>query len=364
MIHCRVQFARDGFALDVDFQADAPVTGVFGASGAGKSTLINLVAGLQRPDRGSIALDGRSVFDRARSIDVPAHRRRIAVVFQEHRLLPHYSVKGNLLYGARGRSSLGPIADLLELGPLLERRVWQLSGGERQRVALGRALLAEPRLLLLDEPLASLDGRLKRQIIPYLQRIRDAAAAPMLYVSHDLTELLQLTDRLLVLDRGRLAGHGRYADLVHDEAVLEVVHDRGMSNLLPARVLEHHAGDGLSVLAIGPGGAGARRLVAPLAAAPPGAAVTLSVQPWDIALATAPIEAISIQNQLRGTVTRSSSHQRRVLVEVDIGEPIIVEVSRRAAAALDVEAGRPIICLIKSNAIRYAGAGAGVGWTP
>ncbi|MCI0362237.1 MAG: molybdenum ABC transporter ATP-binding protein [Phycisphaerales bacterium] len=359
MISASINFARPQFSLDVRFEANARVTGVFGPSGAGKTTLINLIAGLERPDAGSIALNRQTLFDSALGIDTPAHRRHLGMVFQEHRLFPHYSVKGNLLYGSRpGGEELNRIAAILELQPLLQRRVHQLSGGERQRVALGRALLSNPQLLLLDEPLISLDLRLRQQIIPYLKRVRDTLALPMLYVSHDLAEILQLTDQLLVLENGRVAGHGRYADLVHDDAVLAVVHDRGMRNVLAARVHSHVHGDGISILEIGPQHEPplSSQLVAPLTSAAPGASVTVSILPWDIALAADIVREVSIQNQIHGMVTRCTAHERSMLVEIDIGLPVIAEISRRSAASLNIQVGRPIVCLIKSHAIQYLDA--------
>lgn len=357
MIRVWVSLDRRDFALNVEFEADSHVIGVFGPSGAGKSTLINLIAGLQRPDRGSIVIGGETLFDSMRGIDVPTHRRRIGVVFQEHRLFPHLSVRSNLLYGRPRQSSRSDgefrhIVELLEIGALLDRRVTELSGGERQRVAVGRALISQPRMLLLDEPLASLDQRLKQQIMPYLQRVRDASSVPMLYVSHDLTEILQLTDRLIVLERGALVAHGRYTDLVHEDAVLAVVHDRGMGNVVSAHVVRHEPHEGISVLRIGSQDEPSGQLVVPLCDAPPGASVMISVQPWDIALSNNAIHAVSIQNQIRGTVTRCTLHERSAIVQVDIGTPLIVEISRRSAAALAIAVNQPIVCLIKSNAIR------------
>ncbi len=358
MIQANVHLGRGGFSLDVDLDIDSHITGLFGPSGAGKSTLINLIAGLDRPDHGRIELDAETLFDGTLSIDVPPHRRGVGVVFQEHRLFPHLSVKANLLYGRprdeRQRTNeFRQVIDLLELGGLLRRRISQISGGERQRVALGRALVSQPRLLLLDEPLASLDQRLKQQIIPYLQRVRDVYATPMLYVSHDLTEILQLTDRLIVLEQGRVVGQGRYVDLVHDAAVIEVVHDRGMRNVLTASVVQHKPTDGVSVLQLGNTNDPSRRLIIPLCAGPPGIDVTITIYPWDIALASEPVHNVSIQNQIRGTVTRCTLLERSAMVEVDVGAPLIVEVSRRSAQALNLAEGRPIMCLIKSNAIRH-----------
>jgi molybdate transport system ATP-binding protein len=229
VIEARIRFRRDGFLLAADLGIDARITGIFGHSGAGKSTLLHLVAGLLRPDAGRIAVDGQALFDDRARIDLPAHRRGIGMVFQDGRLFPHYSVEGNLRYGERlaTRPGLGfdRVVDLLELRPLLPRSPTRISGGERQRVALGRALLTAPRLLLFDEPLAALDRGLKRQILPFLRQVRDHAGIPMLYVSHDLREILQLTDRLVLLDHGAVAGQGLIADLEADAATAPLLHD-------------------------------------------------------------------------------------------------------------------------------------------
>jgi len=323
--------------------------------------LINLIAGLERPDRGVIDINGTTLFDSSRTFNVPVHRRRIGVVFQEHRLFPHMTVKRNLLYGSRlrqetdGAGDFDRIVEMLELGGLLDRRIGRLSGGECQRVALGRALCCRPGLLLFDEPLASLDRRLKQQIIPFLRRVRDASALPMFYVSHDIAEILQLTDRLVVLERGALVGQGPYADLVHDSSVLDVVHDRGMLNILKARVVEHRPADGLSVLRVGTQIEPRVPWTVPACSAAPGTDVMISVQPWDVAFSTEVLGSVSIQNQIPGVVIRCTVHQSRAVVEVDIGAPLIVEVSRRSVDALNLQPGRPIVCLIKSNAVRHLG---------
>ncbi len=359
MIHASVQFERQGFTLDVSVETDSHAFGLFGPSGAGKSTLISILAGLERPARGTIVIDGQTVFDSSAGIDVPPHRRRVGVVFQEHRLFPHLSVEGNLRYGAaRGATSeheLRSIVELLELGPLLARRTHQLSGGERQRVALGRALASRPRALLMDEPLASLDERLKSQIAPYLQRIRDAATMPMLYVSHDLSEILRLTDVLAFIDRGRIVGQGRYLDVVHENAAYELVHDRGLQSVFSAAVVSDSEENGETVLQLGPVDDPSRRLIMPRCGAPRGEVVTVSVRPWDIALASEPVHEVSIQNQVRGTVTRCSTHSGGVLVEIDAGVSLIAEISARSAEALAVGPGRGVVCLIKSRAVRVIG---------
>lgn len=205
------------FALRAVFESGGPVTGLFGSSGAGKTTLVNLIAGLAPPDGGSIAVDGEVLDDTASRRHVPAHRRRIGYVFQDARLFPHLDVQGNLDYGRRmnglrrDEAHAARTLDMLDIGELKKRRVAQLSGGERQRVALGRALLARPRLLLLDEPMASLDEQRKAEILPYLIRLRDSTGVPMVYVSHDAGEMRQLATDVVLLERGRVAGCGTIA---------------------------------------------------------------------------------------------------------------------------------------------------------
>jgi molybdate transport system ATP-binding protein len=202
------------FTLEAAFTSEGRVTGLFGASGAGKTSLINIIAGLLRPDRGSIVIDGDVLDDAAARVHIPAHRRRIGYVFQDARLFPHLDVRQNLDYGRRmNRLTDDPaqrarVTDLLDIGGLLDRRPGQLSGGERQRVALGRALLSKPRLLLLDEPLGSLDEGRKVEILPYLVRLRDEANVPMVYVSHDAAEMRQLATQIVMLRQGQVTAFG------------------------------------------------------------------------------------------------------------------------------------------------------------
>ena len=202
------------FSLEATFESQGRVTGLFGASGAGKTSLINMIAGLLRPDRGSIALDGETLDDTTARVHVAPHRRRIGYVFQDARLFPHLNVRQNLDYGRRmNRLAEDPtqhkrITDLLDIGNLLDRRPGQLSGGERQRVALGRSLLSKPRLLLMDEPLGSLDEGRKVEILPYLVRLRDEAGIPMVYVSHDAAELRQVATQIVMLRGGRVTALG------------------------------------------------------------------------------------------------------------------------------------------------------------
>ena len=214
MLTVEVEKTLGEFSIKARFASEGGVTALYGASGAGKTSLVNMIAGLLRPDRGRIVLDGEVLFDDAARTEAPAWRRRIGYVFQEGRLFPHLSVKRNLDYGrwmgghAADPAAFGHVVDLLDIGHLLDRRPGKLSGGERQRVAVGRTLLMRPRLLLLDEPLASLDAKRKAEILPYLQRLRDEAKVPMIYVSHDAAEVKRIATRVVRLDGGRVISTG------------------------------------------------------------------------------------------------------------------------------------------------------------
>jgi molybdate transport system ATP-binding protein len=214
MLAVEVEKRLSDFFLSASFQTPGGAAGLFGPSGAGKTTLINMIAGLIAPDRGRIVLDDLTLFDSAKAIDVPVHRRRIGYVFQEGRLFPHFTVAANLDYGRRMHGLLRDgaeferIVSMLDIGNLLDRRPAKLSGGERQRIAIGRALLMRPRLLLLDEPLASLDEARKREILPYLEKLRDEARVPMVYVSHNAAELARLARSIVWLDAGQVISIG------------------------------------------------------------------------------------------------------------------------------------------------------------
>ena len=214
MLRVDIQKRLGEFTLQAAFESEGRVTGLFGASGSGKTSLVNMIAGLLLPDRGSIMIDGETVDDVEKRVHVPVHRRRIGYVFQDARLFPHLDVRQNLDYGRRMNhladdpAQLKRITDLLDIGNLLDRRPGKLSGGERQRVALGRALLSKPRLLLLDEPLGALDEDRRAEILPYLVRLRDEARIPMVYVSHDAAEMRQLATQIVLLKRGRVSSFG------------------------------------------------------------------------------------------------------------------------------------------------------------
>ena len=356
MIEFDLQHVQGAFRLDARLQSDARVIGLFGPSGAGKSTLLNILAGGISPDRGRIVINGRCLLDTERRLDTPMHRRRIGVVYQEGRLFPHLSVKGNLGYGMRltppalRRLRLEDVVALLELGPLLEQRPGQLSGGERQRVALGRALLTSPELLLLDEPMASLDERLKAQILPFLRRVKEETAIPMVYVSHAIGEVLALTQQIAVMQDGAILASGDYQEILVSEHVLPLAQSLGIENLLPVRIRRHHAALGYSE-----GDCCGHPLVLPLADAPVGAEVTVVVQAANLSLARGAVVGTTIQNQVRGLVTQVRLVEHRALVSLDIGTSLVVEVSAKSVQDLAIAPGQEVHCLIKTQSLRYLG---------
>jgi molybdate transport system ATP-binding protein len=214
MLRVDVSKRLGDFTVEAAFASEGRVTGLFGTSGAGKTSLINMIAGLLRPDRGIIAIDGETLDDTSARTHVAVYRRRIGYVFQDARLFPHLDVRDNLDYGRRmnrlteNGAQWRRVTELLDIGDLLDRRPGKLSGGERQRVALGRALLSQPRLLLMDEPLGSLDEERKEEILPYLVRLRDEGGIPMVYVSHDPSEMRKLATQIAIIKRGRVTAFG------------------------------------------------------------------------------------------------------------------------------------------------------------
>jgi len=352
---------RGPFLFMADGRLGKETTGVFGPSGAGKTMLLHLIAGIDTPDDGYLRVNGEWLYNRELGIQVPQQKRGIGVVFQEGRLFPHMDVRGNLRFGERLKRAsqrtfrFDEILDLLELEPLLAKRPWQLSGGEAQRVALGRALLSSPRLLLLDEPLAALDRGLKIRILPFLRRIEERLHLPMIHVSHDLGELLQLTGSLVVLQAGKVVAQGAFLDLVQDASVLGLIHDLGLLNVVSLKILDRHPEEGIAELAPLPArdGGEAPTWIGPLPATDPDAPLYAALRPEDIALVRRPVEDISIQNQIKCTIRNIMLFRSRALCLVDAGVPLLVEVTPHAIHELHLATGQELHCLFKAQAINY-----------
>ncbi len=344
--------------MDMAFEVPTPgVTVLFGPSGAGKSTIIVAGAGLLRPDECRIVVDGQVLADTATGIWLPPERRRIGLVFQDARLFPHMSVATNLRFGMR-RAAPGPVrfdevVELLGIGALLPRRPHTLSGGERQRVAIGRALLAQPHLLLMDEPLAALDAARKGEIMPYLTRLKTALKLPIIYVTHSLDEVTQLADSLVLIEAGRVVGCGSLSEMVA-RADLPLAQRDEAGALLLCRVTEHDAARELSLLE-----GGGAALWVPLLDAPLGAERRLRIPAREVILAGKPPEAISVHNIIPGTVRRIAGQAARGSVLVEIALPdgaLLSRVTSDAIVRLALAPGQPVLALIKSTSIEVLGS--------
>ena len=344
--------------MDIAFEVPTPgVTVLFGPSGSGKSTIISAASGLLRPDACRIVVDGKVLADTASGIWLPPERRRMGLVFQDARLFPHMSVATNLRFGLR-RAAPGPVqfnevVDLLGIGALLARRPHTLSGGERQRVAIGRALLAQPHLLLMDEPLASLDSARKSEIMPYLTRLKTALNLPIVYVTHALDEVAQLADSMVLIEAGRVIGSGPLPEIAaRTDMPLAQRDDAGA--LLLCSVAEHDARRELSRLE-----GGGATLWVPLLDAPVGSKRRLRIPAREVILAGKPPDAISLHNIVPGRVRRMTADAARRSVLVEIALPsgaLISRVTPDAIVRLDLAADRPVLALIKSTSIEVLGS--------
>ncbi len=348
----RHRFSNIG--LDLAFTVPTPgLTALFGPSGAGKSTVIAAVAGLLRPDHCRIVLDGVVLADTDAGIWVPPEARRAGLVFQDARLFPHMSVETNLRYGLRRAAPGGPIrfddvVALLGIAPLLGRRPHTLSGGERQRVAIGRALLSQPRLLLMDEPLASLDAPRKAEILPYLAGIQAALRLPILYVTHAMEEVARLADAVVLIEAGSVLAAGDLMTMT-SRADLPLARRDDAASVLPGRTIAHDPARQLSRIE-----AGGAELLVPLLDAPPGSPVRVRIPAREVILAREAPSAISVHNIVPGTVRAVTEDATRhaALVEIALSEgTFLARVTPDAVTRLELAPGAPVLALIKSVAI-------------
>lgn len=353
-----IRHSFKGFDLDVSFDAPPGVTVLFGPSGSGKTTLVNAVAGLLRPDRGRIAAGDWVLVDTDTGHFLPPHRRRLGYVFQEGRLFPHLTVRQNLNYGrwfapreAR-TESMARVVEMLGIGPLLDRRPGALSGGEKQRVAIGRALLAGPKLILADEPLAALDEARKAEILPYFERLRDEVTVPILYVSHSSAEVARLATTVVALKAGKVAAFGPPAQVLGDVAAVGA---RGAASILAARVVAHHA-DGLSELATAGG-----PLWLPRVADATGAVLRVRIAAQDVILSRARPAGLSALNILAGTITDIRlGDGPGALVSLAVGDDrLTARITRRSVEAMGLAPGQSCHAVIKTVAVAPDDVGTG-----
>lgn len=343
------------FSLEAAFTSDGGVTALFGRSGSGKTSIVRIIAGLTRPNHGHVSFDDTVLADSDRQIFVPHHRRRFGYVFQEARLFPHLSVRQNLNYGRwfapkseRGESFDG-VVDLLGIGALLDRRPAKLSGGEKQRVAIGRALLSSPRLLLMDEPLAALDEARKAEILPYLERLRDETKIPIIYVSHSIAEVARLANRVVVMRDGKIETIGAAVDIFSRLSGPLAADRREAGVLLEGRVEaiddRHH----LTVIALK-----TAKLFVPGQAAV-GKTVRIHIPARDVMLATTRPEGLSALNILDGKVLGiGTAADGTTEIKVDCGGDIVTaRITQFSAERLGLRIGLPIHAVIKTVALEH-----------
>ncbi|HFZ8993643.1 TPA: molybdenum ABC transporter ATP-binding protein ModC [Citrobacter freundii] len=325
------------------------ITAIFGVSGAGKTSLINAISGLTRPQKGRIVLNDRVLNDAEKGICLSPEKRRIGYVFQDARLFPHYRVRGNLRYGM-AKSMTGQfdkLVELLGIGELLDRLPDRLSGGEKQRVAIGRALLTAPELLLLDEPLASLDIPRKRELLPYLQRLAREINIPMLYVSHSLDEILHLADNVMVLENGRVKASGALEEVWGSSVMHPWLPKEQQSSILKVHVLEHHPRYAMTALALGDQHLWVNKQELPLQTA-----LRIRIQASDVSLVLQPPQQSSIRNILRAQVKSCYEDDGQVEVQLEVaGKTLWARISAWARDELQIQPGLWLYAQIKSVSI-------------
>jgi molybdate transport system ATP-binding protein len=349
-----VQLRHDfgGFAIDAAFGVAKPgITALFGPSGSGKTTIVNAIAGLLKPRQGRIVIGDKIVLDSAARVFVPPRMRRIGYVFQDGRLFPHMNVESNLRFGWRrsatraDEAEFARIVSLLGLESLLARRPLKLSGGEKSRVALGRALLSSPLMLLLDEPLAALDGARKAEIMPYLEKMRDEARLPMLYVSHSLDEVARLADDVIVLREGRVVAKGAVFDMLANLEFSELTGAPSYGAVIDTRVAAHRGEDGLSVLAFDGG-----ELIVPLLRAAIGSRLRVRIRAEDVMLAVEEPHGISANNVLPCTVIAiRETGTAHAEVQLLCGSArLLARITRASAKRLALIPGMGVFAVTKS----------------
>lgn len=352
VIELSVDLPLAAFALHVEAALSGRVTAVLGPSGSGKTSLLEAVAGLRPRTRGRIVVKGEVLLESARRVCLPPERRRVGYVPQDSGLFPHLSVLGNVGFGARGDDTRVRTAiDTLGLGPLLDRSPRSLSGGERQRVALARALATDPRVLLLDEPLASLDVELKERILPYLLRVRDEWRVAMLYVTHNVGEALALADHVLVLRDGAVEASGAPGELLSSPTIVREAAAGGVENLFSAHVLSHDAEAGVTRLGL----AGGLEVSVPLVTSRAvGSTATLAIRAEDVLVAVEPIRGLSARNVYEGRVARLDRTGADVLLRVELagGSAWLARLTPGAVRDLGLAPESRVWLAVKSHSAR------------
>lgn len=344
--------------FEFNCQIDSQITGVYGPSGAGKTTFLNILSGLITPTAGFIQINGEKVFDKSKQINISETKRNVGYVFQDGRLFPHLTVHQNLCYSKPYVKNKGKIVSfeevvkLLDIAQLLNKKPRELSGGEKQRVAIGRALLTQPSILLLDEPFANLDRFLRKQIISYLIKINQTFSIPMLIVSHIIGDILRLTSKMLVVNHGKVVAHGDIFDLMTENKVPEIIKPRRYLNIFNACLEKVHKEDNIFVfkdeVTRKTSFITSSKIAKELELE---SKIRIAIRPDDIALSKHSIQEISIQNQIKGIVKRIIETKKSTFCVVDCGIELVVEITLASLNRLNIRENDEVFCLIKAKAI-------------
>ncbi|MBT8256969.1 MAG: molybdenum ABC transporter ATP-binding protein [Bacteroidia bacterium] len=359
MTEVNIKYIQPEFELVINERFSSGITGIFGPSGSGKTTLLKSIAGLIKPSEGNILVNDEVVFDKDKT-DLAPGKRKIGYVFQEGRLFPHMSVEKNLRYGMKNSSgqSIGfdEVVDLLDLRNILDRKPNRISGGERQRTALGRALLSNPDLLLLDEPFSAVDVMLRDQIIPFILNIRETTSIPIMVVSHDLPDLLKLTSTLFLIKNGRSIGHGNYYELLKNQEVSDFLGSNPLINAIDMQIKD--ISEEKEIMQLVKEVKGREVIIkckTALKGKETGNSIRIFLHADHIALSSGPLEQVSIQNQLKGVVTDLIHRESSVLCMIDAGVKLAVEITSDSQERMKIKPGSNVCCLFKSVAIDIIG---------
>jgi len=350
---------RQEFSLKINCEINAQVTGIFGPSGAGKTSFLHVLAGLESPDKGLISIQNKEVFNSFENINLPPEKRKIGFVFQEGRLFPHMNVAQNLRFGVKRDINLvqfKEVTDLLKISNILNKKISQISGGQAQRVSIGRALLSSPDILVLDEPFTALDKNLRQHIISLIKPLINKFNIPLLVVSHDLSDLLMLSDQLLIINQGECSGHGNYYDLIGQEKAVSDLSKSGLINSIELQLKYIDGERGIMILSKKDQEIYAESWL-------DGNNffdehfLNVFLRPEDITLALHSIKDISIQNQLEGTIEKLITTENKVLCIIDHGFKLIAEVTLATKEKMNLKEGQKIWSLFKAAAVKMNNQG-------
>lgn len=353
MLKAKIKKAFDSFVLDLNIEVEPAFTALFGPSGSGKTTTLNIITGLLKPDGGEITMDGRVLFSKEKKINLPPQKRNLGYVFQENRLFPHLSVEQNLYFGFKKTPSelrkfyFNEIIEVCGLVELLRRMPWELSGGEKQRVALARALLASPEYLLMDEPLAALDLPAKLAFLKFLKDIHKKYSLPIIYVSHDLSSVLNFADRVILIRDGKNIAYGPPYAMLDKMSAQPLLAHEDVPNLLEAQIRSLQPAKGLTLAEVGH-----LTFVLPFLNVKEGEKILLNIPASEIILAKEEPRALSASNVFAGKIHRIHHLGERILVDVDTGEHFTVEIVPATVERLELKVGDEVFLIIKASSFR------------